>query len=282
MQLSAESPSIKILAIWLLNLLLCIPIKPFFKNKCCLRVKKFRHQYSLYYKFILLKNIHSFFRKIDLFATKHSIIIQMILFSIAFYASYCIILRYYPTQIKELEALISKGFFIAPLVTLMVNNQKAIVNHFSAIFTYDEKKGTTSFKNLDKDSIFHHKDTVIRERMIEVIYSVSSSDKIKMYIKFTRTILNESLAVRVGNDHINAKTMIYSGTSLMIGFFLLLFGIYGLALSFLLYSLLLILGKEILAMRSILKRYLFARYLKKLSKEKKKCTPSERKDTIFN
>jgi len=265
------------------SFLVCFCRKLFVKEEdvhlSCKKTKHFIRINSLHFKFISLSTFNSFFKTIDKFCKKHPFLSQVMIFIIAALGSYFVQQRFIDNT-SGLENLISKGFFIAPLVTLMVSNQKAIVNHFSAVFFYDQKnKGIDN--TIDKDNIVHKQDIEIRKTMIEVVYSVSPNKRISDYIAYAKKIIKESLAIRDGNDYRNATAMIFSGSALMLGFFMLLFGFYGSALTFLFYSLLLILVKEILGIRSIFKRSLFARFLYKLSIEKNKISPEERKKAIF-
>jgi len=215
-----------------------------------------------------------------MFSRKHPIILQVFIFLLSIVGSYFVLNRFTQGEENQLQSLISKGFFIAPLVTLMVSNQKAIVNHFSAVFFYDNENKEIE-EGLDKDNIISKKDIVFRDLMIRVFYSVAPNDRMKDYITFTKKIIKESLTARDGNDYKNASAMIFSGTALMLGFFMLLFGFYGTSLAFLFYSLLIILAKEILGIRSIIKRLLFARFLTRINSEKIKITPEEKSKIIF-
>jgi hypothetical protein len=265
------------------TLALCL-CRNFFQKKdkhiSCKKAKHFRKKYSLHFKFLSLFYFHEFFKSMDVFSKKHPFILHLLVFILAGVGSYFVLGRFTIDEDTQLQSLISKGFFIAPLVTLMVSNQKAIVNHFSAVLFYDEKNKGIDV-NIDKDSIVHKKDIGFRDLMIGVIYAVAPNERSNDYIILTRRIIKESLAARDGNDYKNATAMIFSGSSLMVGFFMLLFGFFGISLTFLFYSLFIILTKEILGIRSIVKRSLFARFLSRLDIEKNKISPKERANVIF-
>ena len=165
---------------------------------------------------------------------------------IGFFCSY-FIYQYYlqldPNEKNFFHKILGNGFFLAPLILLIINNQKYIIENFIKTFKIETTNLYTSIQKNELDPNSKR----IRNNIIELVKHIdiiNTKDELNKKWKTFKNIVDSAVEARLNFERLNNQ-------SLLIVAILLLTGYISLLISFLI----LINRVLILGIRSLLKYY---------------------------
>ena len=152
-------------------------------------------------------------------------------------------------------SIIKQGFFITPLITLMMTNQQKFIDIFQKVISENDEE----IKNLDAYAKDVH-DTLTECRANEDL------EKNELWNILKKATL-ESLKNRASADRLANQTLVVAGFFLIIGYLFLIYHYYNISAFMLILTFLMIINRTLLGIRSIAKFYLFYKVAQLLNKK---------------
>jgi len=220
---------------------------------------------------VSLKAIHNIARQHDKF--NKNIPLKILVFTIF---SLLFVLLY--NQGRDYQDAIKNGFFIAPLITLMITHQEKYLNIFLKV--YKISSSTSSDYNKEDDEI-DEKSKKIRLNLLKIRFNsenyTAENKEIWHVIKET---WEYSTRNRDSYKRENTQTLIIVAFLLMTGYIMLILSLYSIALFFLVYSFSMLVNRLFLALRAIIKYYLIAKVSVLLNNEVEQSLEKDMKNSM--
>lgn len=164
----------------------------------------------------------------------------------------------------QFQTILAQGLLMAPLVSLLVSNQKEIINRYLKVFI--DKEGLDCGTDLSVEGTH---DNIIKKRIEYLISKAIYGDYIgcehdktgQYYVNFLRETLKEGYIASINNGYSHNIVLVVSGTLQMFGFVFLLAQSYYVSLSLLIISLLVIFSKQVLVFRTLAKQKLLEKFI---------------------
>ena len=145
---------------------------------------------------------------------------------------------------------IQQGFFMAPLVNLMMSNQEKVNRIFLQVFFIEENKDKEE-NELDPYS------KKIRKALEEALLLRDTfTDEDKKIWNLFSDASEQAILSRKNFERLNNKTLVLSGFWLVTGYIFFILGFVEFSAFFLFFSLLMVINRLLLGVRSIVKYYL--------------------------
>ncbi len=248
----------------------------FLKKECkCEKVSKYKD----YKQEKLCKNYLKIFwlNIVIKFADKHSKFNENPLLRFFVYLVISVLFVYHvgaEEYSDETIKAIGQGFFIAPLVNLMISNQEKIIEMFVLVFSIED--------SIPEDTTLDPYSQTIRNSLLDCKNMQDSFREQEKYIwKLFSTAATQAIANRENFKRLNNKTLLVSGFWLIIGYNLFIFGMHNWSLGILFFSFLMVINRLLLGLRSIIKYYLIFK-VSSLLKEHMKEKITKELDKSFN
>lgn len=149
---------------------------------------------------------------------------------------------------------VQKGFFIAPLITLIMANQEKVNKTFIKVFNLkDKEEDPSSRKNVELDPYSMKIRTTLMELiLLKDIFTAKDKEIWSLF----HTASNQAIIYRESFERLNHKTLVLSSFWLLFGYAFFIFNFYSVASFFLFFAILMIINRLLLGVRSIIKYYL--------------------------
>ena len=209
---------------------------------------------------ITLSKLHDDFNK-HTYLKIHTFIFIGILISYFIYQGYFLQLN--QEEKKFFVKVLGNGFFLAPLILLIINNQKYIIENFIKTFRIEsEKKNSTkivciceSYKETNLDPNLQR----IKNNIIELaknIDAINQYETLKNKWKIFKQIVDNAIESRLNFERLNSQSLLIVTILLLSGYLTLLIDNIFLSLFFLIISFFILINRVlILGIRSLLKYY---------------------------
>jgi hypothetical protein len=162
---------------------------------------------------------------------------------------------YYLHLNKNFIKILGNGFFLAPLILLIINNQKYIIENF--INTFRIKYENNEKIILDPNS------QRIKNNIIELVKNINIIEQyndLNQKWKSFNEIVNFAIESRLNFERLNNQSLLIVSILLLLGYTSLLFDNIFFSISFLIVSFLILINRVlILGIRSLLKYYCIGR-----------------------
>ena len=148
------------------------------------------------------------------------------------------------------------GFLLTPLILLMINNQKYIIENFINTFKID-------FNNKE-EIVLDPKSLEIRENVLQVTVAISTldtenKDYVSQWQSFEKIVKN-AVKSRANFERLNNQSLLIMAFILLIGYIFLLFNVICVSVFLLFFSFYILINRVlIMGIRSILKYYCIAK-----------------------
>lgn len=173
-----------------------------------------------------------------------------------------------PKDIDTTINAVQKGFFIAPLITLIMANQEKVNKTFMRVFNLKDNDGDSD--NEEKIELDPYSMKIRTTLMELILLKDTFSDKDKEIWNLFRTASNQAITYRESFERLNHKTLVLSSFWLLFGYVFFIFGFYSVASFFLFFAILMIINRLLLGVRSIIKYYLIYKVASLLRINKRK------------
>lgn len=190
---------------------------------------------------------------------------------------------YFTTRISSTEPIshesIGNGFFIAPLVTLMITQQERFIKMFLTVFELEDKnriqKEDDDIIELDEES------NEIKVRLLNIRNNESQfTDGEKNIWRIIEETWIYAANNRKNFKRKNTQALIMVASILMVGYIFYILTLHNVALFFLIFSLLILLNRLFLGIRTMLKFHLIAKVSKLLSRTMNNVMENEFKNIV--
>lgn len=234
--------------------------KSFLSQKCPLQnnsIYRSQDYCKDYCKIAALKLIHNIARIHDKF-NKNIFLKYFTLFILSFFFVFLYSTVDFGNTNTNGES-IRNGFFIAPLITMMITHQEKYLNIFLAVFRVPNTGLCTDVSSKDYDAV-DSRSLKVRTNLLKIRNNeknfTKSESEIWAVIKETWIYSTQN---RDSYIRENTQTLIIVAFILMLGYMLFILNCHLTALFFLIFSLLMLLNRLFLAFRAILKYYLISK-----------------------
>ncbi len=188
---------------------------------------------------------------------------------IGFFCSYFIYQYYSHLSLSGknfFKKVLGNGFFLAPLILLIINNQKYIIENFIKTFKIETEKPTYffnvyylfPFNQKDKDELDPNSKR-IRNNIIELVKHIdiiNKKDELSKKWKTFKNIVDSAVEARLNFERLNNQSLLIVAILLLTGYISLLINQIFFSLFFLIISFLILINRVlILGIRSLLKYY---------------------------
>lgn len=188
---------------------------------------------------------------------------------IGFFCSYFIYQYYLHLSLSEkkfFKKVLGNGFFLTPLILLIINNQKYIIENFIKTFKIEAEKPSYffnvyylfPFKQKDKDELDPNSKR-IRNNIIELVKHIdiiNKKDELNKKWKTFKNIVDSAVEARLNFERLNNQSLLIVAILLLTGYISLLINQIFFSLFFLIISFLILINRVlILGIRSLLKYY---------------------------
>jgi len=160
--------------------------------------------------------------------------------------------------------VLGNGFFLAPLILLIINNQKYIIENFIKTFKIETEQYSSTFQ-LYYAFRFNYKDELdpnskrIRNNIIELVKNrdiIKKYDNLEKKWETFKNIVDSAVEARLNFERLNNQSLLIVTILLLTGYISLLLDKVFFSLFFLIISFLILINRVlILGIRSLLKYY---------------------------
>jgi len=204
-----------------------------------------------------LSKLHDYFNK-------YTFVKVFIFILIGFFCSYFIYQYYLNIDDKIFfHKVLGNGFFLAPLILLIINNQKYIIENFIKTFKIETEGSIYTF-NLSLFT-FNQKDELdpnskrIRNNIVELVKNIdiiNKKDELNKKWKTFKNIVDSAVEARLNFERLNNQSLLIVAILLLTGYISLLVHQIFFSIFFLIISFLILINRVlILGIRSLLKYY---------------------------